>query len=70
MQDWLDRDRRQKLREDIIAGCRDMSEIYLEVEREYHPLEEEIHRAVDKQPKARRGRARPARSRGRVRTGG
>jgi hypothetical protein len=47
----------------VIEGCREMADIYLEVEREYHPLEEEVHRALEAQPQARRNRARTARSR-------
>jgi hypothetical protein len=35
---------REQLRKEIIEGCRDMADVYLEVEREYHPLEEEVQR--------------------------
>ena len=42
--EWLDEQRRAKLREDIAEGCREMAEIYLEIEREFHPLEEEVSR--------------------------
>jgi hypothetical protein len=38
---------RARLRARIIAGCRVMAEEYLAVEREFHPLEEEVHRAID-----------------------
>jgi hypothetical protein len=31
----------------MIVGCRDMADVYLAIEREYHPLEEEVQRAVD-----------------------
>lgn len=47
MREWLEQQRREQLRQDIIEGCRDMEDIYLEVEREYHPLEEEWHRAIE-----------------------
>lgn len=39
---WLQQ--RAKLRQDIIEGCREMADVYLEIEREFHPLEEEIER--------------------------
>jgi len=41
---WLAEKRRRKLREAVDEGCREMAELYLEIEKEYHPLEEEIHR--------------------------
>jgi len=34
--------KRNKLRQEIVQGCQDMAEVYLEVEREYHPLVEEV----------------------------
>lgn len=70
LQEWLDRERRAKLRDDIAEGCREMAELYLEIEKEYHPLEEEVQRGLDNQPKTRRRRAGEARSRRRLRTGG
>ena len=47
LRDWLEAQRRERLRRDIIEGCREMADIYTEIEREYHPLEEEAHRALD-----------------------
>ncbi len=47
IQNWLEVKRREQLRQAIIEGCRDMSDVYLEIEQEYHPLEEEVHRALD-----------------------
>lgn len=44
LRDWLERERREQLRREVIEGCREMAGVYLDVEREYHPLEEEIHR--------------------------
>jgi hypothetical protein len=35
-----------------------MTEVSLELERDFHPLEEEVHRALDAEPKARRRRPR------------
>ena len=46
--------------QDIIDGCREMADVYLEIEREYHPLEEEVDRALDVESPARRHRARCA----------
>jgi hypothetical protein len=42
--DWLDEQEREALRADIAEGCREMWDIYLEIEKEYHPLEEEVAR--------------------------
>ncbi len=42
MREWLEARRREELRREVIAGCHDMAEVYREVEREYHPLEEEV----------------------------
>jgi len=56
LQAWLERKRRERLRCEVIAGCREMAGVYLAVEREYHPLEEEAHRALDNESKARRRR--------------
>src|SRR5262249_6808721 len=60
LQEWLDRSRREKLRREIIEGCKNMADVYLEVEKEYHPLEEEVHRVMENSPKARRRRPRKA----------
>ena len=32
----------QTLRQNIIEGCREMWDVYVETEREFHPLEEEV----------------------------
>jgi metal-responsive CopG/Arc/MetJ family transcriptional regulator len=63
---WLAEKRRRKLREAVAEGCREMAELYLEIEKEYHPLEEEIHRVLEDQPKTRRRGSRPTRSRRRI----
>ena len=65
---WLDQRERERLRKGIVAGCQDMRDIYLELEKEYHPLEEEVQRALDGRSQTRRHRARAARSGRRVRT--
>ena len=47
LREWIEERQREALRREVIEGCRDMAELYLEVEREYHPLEEEVQRALD-----------------------
>jgi metal-responsive CopG/Arc/MetJ family transcriptional regulator len=43
---WLETQQREKLRQAIIEGCREMADVYLEIEQEYHSLEEEVHRSL------------------------
>jgi hypothetical protein len=69
LEGWLEQQRRQHLRNEVAEGCREMAELYLEIEKEYHPLEEEVHRVLEGKPPARRHRARKARSGGGVGTG-
>src|SRR5436853_1555393 len=66
MEIWLGQTERQRLREEIIQGCREMADVYLEVEQEYHPLEEEVHRGLSGGTKTRRRNPSSARSRRRV----
>ena len=47
IREYLAEREREALRRDIIEGCKDMAEVYLEMEREWHPLEEEVARAFD-----------------------
>lgn len=42
---WIEEQERARLRSAVIEGCRDMADVYLEIEREYHPLEEEVERS-------------------------
>lgn len=58
LHDWLDGRRRAKLRQDVIEGCREMSDLYLEIEGDYHPLEEEIHGLLESPAKSRGHRSR------------
>ena len=44
LREWLARQKRERLRKEVIEGCREMADVYLEMEREYHPLEEEVAR--------------------------
>jgi len=69
IREWLEERRRLQLREEIVAGCREMEGEYLAVEQEYHPLEEEVERAAERRPAARRSRQGAARSRGGRRAG-
>ncbi len=57
LQGWLERRRRQKLRAEIIEGCREMADVYREIERDFHPLEEEVERVLEAAPKTRRSRS-------------
>ncbi len=71
LSDWLTNERRQVLRKEIAAGCQEMAAVYLEVEKEYHPLEEEVQRGLDDvQSKARGRGARTTRSRRGLGAGG
>lgn len=45
---WIEEKEKEKLRRQIISGCKEMSSVYLEIEREYHPLEEEAERIFAK----------------------
>lgn len=60
MREWLDKKQREQLRREVIEGCREMAVEYLTIEKEFHPAEEEIHRALDARPKKRRHRTGPA----------
>lgn len=47
MHSWLDEQRRAQLRQEVIEGCQDMADVWIEMEREYHPLEEEVERVLN-----------------------
>lgn len=42
MRDWIDRRKREALRENVVAGCLEMADIQLETEQEFRRLEEEV----------------------------
>lgn len=44
IEEWLERRRRARLRHDVAEGCAAMADLYLEIEKEYHPLDEEVER--------------------------
>lgn len=46
MQKWLEEHERSQLRDEIAQGCHEMSDVHLELEAEYHPLEEEVERKL------------------------
>ena len=52
LREWLDEQRRARLRHEIIEGCQAMADVYLEIEQAYHPLEEEVQHALDIRPPA------------------
>jgi len=43
---WLETQRRDALRREIIAGCLEMSDLYKEVCREWEPLDNEVEQAL------------------------
>ncbi|HEX5269130.1 MAG TPA: hypothetical protein VFW33_01520 [Gemmataceae bacterium] len=53
MHEWLERQRRERLRREVIEGCREMADVYLAIEREFQPLEEEVERAFLTPPRTR-----------------
>ncbi|MGI4790121.1 MAG: hypothetical protein ACRYFS_14870 [Janthinobacterium lividum] len=42
---WLEKQREEALEREIIEGCREMSDVYLEIQREFDPLDTEVTRA-------------------------
>ena len=44
MENWLLAKEQEEMRRLIIEGCEDMAETYLEMESEFHPLEEQVTR--------------------------
>src|SRR5437762_3275563 len=66
LKDWLEKRRREHLRNALIEGCRDMATTYLEMEKEFHPLEEEVSRGLESAASKRRRRSSTPRSRRRV----
>ena len=47
MQAWLDEQEREALRQNIIEGCREVADVYLDAAQEWQPLDEEADRALD-----------------------
>lgn len=57
LRQWLEERAREQLRLEVIQGCRDMAAEYLEIEQQFHPLEEEVQRVVDPPETRRRGKS-------------
>ena len=45
IEEWLEKRRDEALRQNIIEGCREMWDVYLDTEWEFYPLEEEVAHA-------------------------
>ena len=43
----VEKQREEALERDIIEGCRDMADVYLEIQREFDPLDTEVTRACN-----------------------
>lgn len=65
LREWLEAQRREQLRQDVIEGCHEMADVMLEIDREFHPLDEEVWSAID-EPETRRRCSRTARSNRRI----
>ncbi len=48
VEDWMEAEERDRLRKEVVEGLAEMEEVYLEIEREYHILEEEVERELSK----------------------
>ena len=44
---WMREREREALRQDIIEGCREMWDVYMETAKEWEPLDREVDRALD-----------------------
>ena len=45
IENWLKQQQEAALERDIIEGCREMAAVYLEIQREFDPLDTEVTRA-------------------------
>ena len=50
MSEWIGERKRETLRKNVIAGCLDMAEVQMELEREFRPLEEEAANGTKSKP--------------------
>ncbi len=46
LREWLERQQRERLRQEVITGCREMAGEYLAIEQEFHAVDEVLHRAI------------------------
>ena len=44
---WMQEREREALRQNIIEGCREMGDVYLETARDWEPLDREVDHALD-----------------------
>jgi hypothetical protein len=47
IESWVAERRRAALAKAVVEGCREMADVYLTLERDFHPLEEEVAHATD-----------------------
>ena len=47
IEDWIREREREALRQNIIEGCREMWDVYLETAQEWEPLDREADRGLD-----------------------
>jgi hypothetical protein len=45
---WMRERERELLRQNIVEGCREMWDVYLETAQEWEPLDSEVDRAIDR----------------------
>jgi len=48
LEDWFARQERLEMRRQIVEGCREMKEVYLEIDREWNRSGEEAWRDLDR----------------------
>jgi hypothetical protein len=48
LEDWFARQERSEMRRQIVEGCREMKEVYLEIDREWNGTGEEAWRDLDR----------------------
>jgi hypothetical protein len=47
MEEWVSEQERAVLRSQVVEGCREMGDVYLSMERDFHALEEETDRELN-----------------------
>ena len=45
IEEWLKQQQEESLESDIVEGCHEMADVYLEIQREFAPLDTEVTRA-------------------------
>jgi len=54
IKEWLEERERRRLRAAVLEGCQEMAAEYVAIEKEFHPLEEEVAHGESLKSKARR----------------